>query len=188
MPKFPKPLWPDEEFKLIPEFEGYCISSYGRVFSRRSRGTGQLNSYWVRLKTSKASNGYLSVSLQQDKKGVTKFVHSTVLEVFVGNRPSNYDACHLDGNKLNNVLHNLRWDTKSNNAKDKHLHGTAKRSYMFGENQTRSKLTDADVKQIRFKVFLGSSRYELAKEFGVDYRTICHVVNGVSWSHIKGWS
>lgn len=53
-----------------------------------------------------------------------RLVHQLVLEAFVGPRPPNFDGCHNNGAKLDNRLENLRWDTKSSNARDKLLHGT----------------------------------------------------------------
>jgi hypothetical protein len=34
------------------------------------------------------------------------------------------EACHNDGDPDNNVAGNLRWDTKSANARDRRRHGT----------------------------------------------------------------
>lgn len=45
-------------------------------------------------------------------------VHPLVLEAFVGPRPPGMEACHADGNKTNNALSNLRWDTKRANELD----------------------------------------------------------------------
>ena len=36
-------------------------------------------------------------------------VHTLVLETFVGPRPDGHDADHIDGDRLNNRLENLRW-------------------------------------------------------------------------------
>lgn len=50
-------------------------------------------------------------------------VHLLVLETFVGPRPHGMFGCHNDGDKDNNRLENLRWDTASNNSYDTVRHG-----------------------------------------------------------------
>jgi hypothetical protein len=58
-----------------------------------------------------------------------------VLEAFVGPRPApNLDCCHGDGNPANDLLGNLRWDTKRANHADSVRHGT-----YFRANQTHCK-------------------------------------------------
>lgn len=51
-------------------------------------------------------------------------VHRLVLEAFIGPCPDGMVGCHTDGDPLNNRLDNLRWDTPSNNNRDKRAHGT----------------------------------------------------------------
>lgn len=46
-------------------------------------------------------------------------IHKLVLEAFVGERPSGMQACHGNGDKTDNRLVNLRWDTVKANHRDK---------------------------------------------------------------------
>lgn len=97
----------------------YQVSSLGRVKSSPRNGTlGGV------LKTDKNSDGHLEVGLYRNNKRVGFFVHTLVLEAFVGPRPENLEACHNDGDPSNNRPENLRWDTKSSNALDRQKHGT----------------------------------------------------------------
>lgn len=41
--------------------------------------------------------------------------HVVVLEAFVGPRPSGHEALHLDANRANASLSNLKWGTRSEN-------------------------------------------------------------------------
>ena len=52
------------------------------------------------------------------------YVHTLVLEHFVCPRPEGMEACHNDGNGMNNHIDNLRWDTHKNNMQDQLRHGT----------------------------------------------------------------
>jgi hypothetical protein len=45
-------------------------------------------------------------------------MHILVLEAFVGPRPAGMEGCHWDDDPTNNHLSNLRWDTRSANARD----------------------------------------------------------------------
>lgn len=69
-------------------------------------------------------NGYALVPLSSNSKSRVAFVHRLVLEAFVGPRPIGMEACHYDGDRQNNNVTNLRWDTRSNNVKDCLRHGT----------------------------------------------------------------
>jgi hypothetical protein len=72
-------------------------------------------------------------------------VHRLVLEAFIGAAPAGLEACHNDGNPKNNVLSNLRWDTRRENAADRIAHGTA----AIGEKHPMAKLTKEQALEIR---------------------------------------
>lgn len=91
--------------------EHYLVSDQGRVWSVRK---GRC------LKPRPDNRGYLRVRLPD---GPT-VVHRLVLSAFVGPRPYGHEACHGDGDKANARLQNLRWGTRSENARDRVRHGT----------------------------------------------------------------
>jgi hypothetical protein len=67
------------------------------------------------------------------------FVHRMVLEAFVGPQPAkNYQACHNNGIPNDNRVENLRWDTPSNNVRDRIRHNT----YQIGEKNHQNKYPD----------------------------------------------
>jgi hypothetical protein len=100
-------------------------------------------------------------------------VHRLVLEVFVGPRPEGLECCHWDGNRKNNRLENLRWDTRASNEADARRHGTA-----------LAKLTENDVREIRRRHSRGESKNALAREFGVDPKTIRDAINRKTWASV----
>ena len=65
------------------------------------------------------NSGYLYVLFGRDMH----YVAHLVLTAFVGPRPPGKECCHNDGNKLNNAVENLRWDTRSENVRDIVRHG-----------------------------------------------------------------
>lgn len=71
------------------------------------------------------NNGRHMVKLKTQQRGHRWYtVSSLVLSAFVGLRPEGMEACHNNGDATNDRLENLRWDTPSENARDRIRHGT----------------------------------------------------------------
>lgn len=118
-----------EEWRAIPGYEGwYEASDHGRVRSL-DRVITQRNGNTYRLKgkilsPTMSSHGYYGVGIGKNGQRETRTVHSLVMEAFVGPYPEQgMEIRHLDGNKLNCHLSNLRYGTCSENQEDKLAHG-----------------------------------------------------------------
>lgn len=145
----------------------------GEMFIHRLRGR--------RLKPH-PGNGqgtHLAVSLSKDGKVKRCQVHRLVLEAFVGPPPNGQECCHFDGKHSNNLLANLRWGTRAENAGDMARHGSKK-----GEKHHGAKLTNAKVRRIRRAYADGAGISELAERYGVTHTTIGGVVRRRLWKHI----
>jgi hypothetical protein len=59
--------------------------------------------------------GNLYIDIRIDNKKTRIAIHHMVLETFVAPRPEGKEAGHLDGDKSNNTVYNLKWVTKSEN-------------------------------------------------------------------------
>jgi hypothetical protein len=99
----------------------YFVSTFGRVASRVRGG------HTTKMLTPSISlTGYLTVGVTASPGGKsdTRLVHRLVVAAFVGSQPSelHIDIRHLDGNKQNNRVDNLRWGTRSENMKDVYAH------------------------------------------------------------------
>lgn len=70
------------------------------------------------LKPCDNGNGYLRVSLHKDgikRKTYTKYIHRLLAESFIPN-PNNYNEIdHIDNNKQNNNIDNLKWCSHKQN-------------------------------------------------------------------------
>jgi hypothetical protein len=155
------------EIKDVIGYEGlYSIDKIGNVYSKRSwRGVKNR-----KLTPSKNEYGYLRVFLTKDKttKGIT--IHKLMAITFLGERLENLQVRHLDGNKENNSLCNLKYGTALENANDRKLH--LKTAY--GEKIGSSKLSKKDVLDIRNSAF---SQKELAKMYNVSIANISMIIN-----------
>lgn len=123
----PQPT-PIETWRPALGWEGfYEVSDHGNVRSVDrivQTKTGPQRHRGRPLKTYPAvRGGYPAVQLWRSGKVKLHYVHTLVLEAFVGPRPFDMEACHGDGNPLNNHISNLRWDTSAGNKQDMLRHG-----------------------------------------------------------------
>jgi hypothetical protein len=157
----------DEIWKPIPDYEGlYEVSDQGRVRSRtRTLRPGRVGGY-----------AHLVLSKRGKRRGF--LVHRLVLLAHVGRCPDGHESSHLNGDRCDNRLANLAWETASANNARKHDHGTMPRPR--GELAGNAKLTWSDVRAIRSR-FPAETKAELARAFGVDPTNIAHIVNRRRW-------
>ena len=117
-----------EVWKAVRGFEGaYEVSNSGVVRSLdRMVGGPRGQRVWRgrEMKSRVARNGYALVQLKNNGAVRSAHVHTLVLEAFVSERPEGQECRHLDGDRLNNRLENLRWGTRSENVQDSISHGT----------------------------------------------------------------
>ncbi len=168
---------------------GYGIDEDGNFWSRRVRkrspfGRGGsisvLGKEWKPRKPS-PSGKYWSVIVRWKGKLLHKYVHTIVLEAFVGPRPNKHEARHFpDRDTSNNKLSNLSWSLRSVNHQDKHTHGTA----LTGEKNNLAKLTINNVRDIRRRASNGMPTGAIARSLGFPDSTVRHVVKGRSWRHV----
>lgn len=116
----------EEIWKEIPGFKHYHISSLGRIKSLSrtivtSTGVVRITKDII-LKQSKCNHGYNSVCLTINKKKHSKRIHKLVAMAFLNHIPCKMKQVvdHIDNDKSNNNLENLKLTTQRDNAsKDK---------------------------------------------------------------------
>ena len=129
---------------------------------------------WKQLTLFPNSKGYLYVNLgRQDRRNVAHLV----LTAFSQRKPSGYESCHVDGNKLNNAIDNLYWGTHQQNIDDKQRHGT----HHKGDRNPAAVLSESAVRSIRED---RRPQREVAAEHGVSQPLVCAIKNRTRWSHV----
>lgn len=117
-----------EIWRPIPGFEGcYEASDRGRVRSLdREVGSGHGSRRFIRGRMLKHgyANGYPLVVLSVDDVQTTMPIHRAVALTFLGGPFPGLQVCHNNGDRDNNCVENLRWDTPSGNNYDLVKHGT----------------------------------------------------------------
>ena len=105
-----------EEWRDIPGFTGYQISSEGRVKSMRYGGWGGERI----LKPSPDRYGYLRIDMMLNGKAKHRCIHRLVALAFIPNPENKPTVDHINRDKIDNSLSNLRWATDSEQSNNKH--------------------------------------------------------------------
>lgn len=92
-----------EIWKSVKGHDGYEVSTLGEV---RNKKTGRILRQSLNRK-----DGYLRVGLD----GKHCYVHRLVADAFYDGDHECMDVNHIDGNKYNNELPNLEWNTRKEN-------------------------------------------------------------------------
>jgi hypothetical protein len=173
------------EYRTLPDLPCYRIGDDGSVWSRLERKyvKGRVGvqyvegENWIRIKSGN-SDGYRLHSLYDSERTKRTYL---VLRAFVGPCPPGMECCHNDGNRANNHLSNLRWDTPKENQADSRRHGTRP----LGEKHPNAKLTRDVVLRIRRRVASGERQCDVARDEGVSITQVSVIILRKSWAHLN---
>jgi len=153
-----------EEWKDIKGFEQrYFISNLGNVISNTKRP--------MILSPAIDKYGYLVVGLRP-LNGKIKLckVHRLVAIAFIENTENKKEVNHIDGNKSNNSVSNLEWNTTKENVH--HAHKIGLRDYVNGKNPSAKKVINTVTGEIY------NSVKECAEKEGQYYTTLVSRLTG----------
>lgn len=169
----------------IPGWNCYRASTEGKITSMYKWRGKQYRDLEPTLR-----DGYEVVTINRYVNGIkeTKFfgVHQLVLLTFVGPCPAGMECRHLDNNKRNNRLENLKWGTPKENGQDRVRSGASMRNRPRGSSHGNSKLTEDIVRRIRFTYETGKyNQVQLAKMYDTSPTQICYIVKRKTWAHVQ---
>lgn len=156
-----------ERWVPINQYPNYLISNYGRI----KNSNNLLLKYWTR-----GSKDYYLVSLINEKGKKNFSVH--VLEYYSfypEESKENFIIDHIDGNKQNNLLSNLRRISQKDNVKASYY-----------EQKTNSRATPVKAYTLKDKTLVGEypSYAEAGRQLNIDARLIRRVCIGeISQTH-----
>lgn len=144
-----------ERWKGVPGMEDkYEASTLGRI---RNTRTGHILPY------SRNRSNYYTVALWYDGKQCGTLAHLVVARTFLGKRPDGYHTRHLDGDKDNLRVDNLKYGTVLENMQD---------SYRLGRF-AHPPMTQRKRRRIRQLLSEGRRQVDISKELGVSASTVC---------------
>lgn len=164
-----------EKWAPIVGYEGlYAVSNRGRI---RREAPGKKTFPGKILAQTKDNVGYFGVKLCRDGKVKAHRVHVLVAFAFIGQRPDGMDVCHNDGDRSNNLLSNLRYDTRRGNLLDMNAHGTSSK----GEHHVNARLTYQNAIEIRSMLESGETMASLSVKYHVSESVIFRIKHKKSY-------
>jgi hypothetical protein len=176
-----------EKWKEITFDEGisdaakFKISNHGRILNCKSEEEFLVTKSYI--------NGYQNLPLKQRKnnKSTSRYVHKLVAEHFLERVENQTFVIHLDYDKTNNHVNNLKWATK----KEKEDHQFSNPTFINKPKRiTYSKLTEAKVKLIKRKINDPNRRTRMkmiAKQFGISEMQLYRIKSGENWGSVEAY-
>ncbi len=119
-------------FVPIISAPNYSISNSGIV---KNNTTGHIKKPYINK-----NNGYLTVDLWMNGKPCKRTLHRLLAEAFIPNPENKPTIDHIDGNRQNNSLDNLRWASYSENNSRFDTHGVrSEKIKVYHYTETRKK-------------------------------------------------
>jgi hypothetical protein len=109
-----------EVYKTIKNFPNYLISNLGNILNKKS---GRF------LLPSLDKDGYEVVVLSKNDHTTNKKIHRLVAKAFIKNPTNKEVVDHIDNNRTNNRVDNLRWVTSSENSMNRSISSKNKSGY-----------------------------------------------------------
>jgi len=148
----------NECWRNVSEYLNYQVSNVGRV---RNSFTGKI------LKPQTCSNAYLQVALYKDRKMKFHLIHRLVAKEFIENPEEKPYVDHINHDRTDNAITNLRWASKSQNAMNTKKRSNASSKYKGVNFHSRDKIWRAYVQIDGKQQYLG--HYDNEKQAAARY-------------------
>lgn len=158
-------------FVKIKDYPDYSINEKGEVMNKHSK----------LLKPHTAGRGYYCYQLSNEKGRKNEYIHRLVAKTFIPNPHNLPQVDHIDGDKSNNNVDNLRWVSNYDNA------------HAFGYYSRLKKAADAV--RIRVVAIKGETRLkfdsksDLLRHFGyTNVHTRVKINEEYHYGNLKGFT
>ena len=150
----------------------YRVTSDGLIY--RKKGSKPMKTYSL-------PTGYQTVGLSMKSWRGSKAVHRIIAETLLPNPYNLSDVDHINGDKSDNRLKNLRWVTHGENIRLSYKSGTRSAK---GERNARCKTTEEQVHEICRLLALGYKPSKI-RDMGHPYTLVRSIKQGKNWSYIS---
>jgi hypothetical protein len=175
-------LWHEEwvpiAFKDLDNPPLYQVSNYGRLRSFQSGTEGTV------IKGS-VIQGYRSLNIRTKGKTINRYVHKLVAEYFLSaGQPNQTYVLHLDHDKLNNRVQNLRWATQQEMIEHNRTNPNVL-NRVQPKRTSNYKLTESKVKMIKKLLRNNKNRLKMiARQFGITHTQLNRIRSGENWKYV----
>lgn len=179
---------PGEIWKDIPDTDNrYMISNKGRlktkahVITRTDGLVYHQNEKILKVPVDKYGYKRTVLYLGLDENGNRKIkcvsIHRLVSQLFHPNPENKEQVNHIDGNKTNNDVTNLEWNTPKENVQHAFRTGLAHAKQGVEANRAKIK-NDDDIERLKDMYFSGKTSYEVGEAFGISNVEVLDIVQG----------
>ena len=119
-------------WKIIRQNTNYSINEHGEI---KNNSTGLIKKPFENHR-----NGYLYVDLWKENKVKKYAIHRLIAEYFIPNPFNKPTVDHIDGNRKNNTITNLRWATYSEQNSRFDTHGVRSEKVLVTEKDIDKKM------------------------------------------------
>lgn len=155
-------------YQVTEDGQARSLKAHGKGKGKGNRHQGKI------LSPSITTRGYPFVILCYKRKQTLRTIHSLVVEVWIGKKPSLKHYCyHKDGNKRNNYASNLEWLTSKQYCK-------------IRRNRRVTRLITEDM-AININVMRKSRKSitEIAQVLGLEYQYVQKYLSGKTYAPNK---
>jgi hypothetical protein len=121
----------NEIYQIIKDYPDYAVSTHGNLCSIRNKEL---------LSKFSDKGGYFRVGLYKNKKRKMLYVSRLVALAFIDNPENKKFVDHIDRDKTNNNISNLRWVTRCENQQNRDCVENAKHIYITKTNKYHVKI------------------------------------------------
>lgn len=191
----------NEIWKVIPDLESYCINQYGTVKALPKIREGNLSTLRNHSDTTTKSKrhykehiikptfkaNYLYVNLMHGGTKKSYRVHRLVYKAFVGEIPNDKVIDHIDGNKLNNHISNLRCVSQSENCCNENTKYNISKSVIQLDPVTHEIINEFPNMIMAALNFGKTYKKSLSTPIGKCCKGKLHSAYGFCWQYKEDW-